>query len=168
MIKNKDLDSFEHDDWLKKERARESRISAWDFDDARKLRQEHEDDCDAKDVAQTHRVRHARSNMMNDHTLSRINGSSTTANDIVWFIIDFIALFILIFLNTMMFRHWQFYWPIIILFLGINPGIFVWLGLFKRFPPAKYSKCLLFTAILIEAVGFLYYFVYYHGYYYFF
>ena len=37
MNKNKELDSFEHDDWLKKERARENRISAWDFDDARKL-----------------------------------------------------------------------------------------------------------------------------------
>ena len=167
MNKNKDLDIFEHDDWLKKERARESRISAWDFDDAKKLRQEHEDDCDAEDVAQLHRIEHKRSNTMKTPSLSRMNGTPSS-NDVVWFIIDIIAMFVLVFLNNMIFRRWDFYWPIIILFLGINPGIFIWLAVFRRFPPARFSKLLLCIAILIEVIGFLYFMIYYHGYYYFF
>jgi len=40
----KDLEKFENrsDDWLAKQRAHESRVSAWDLDDARKLKREHE------------------------------------------------------------------------------------------------------------------------------
>ncbi len=165
MNRNRELDTFEHDDWLKKERARENRISVWDFDDARKLRQEHEDDCDAEAVAQFHRFRHQqRSHIRNDRSLSQMNGT-TMPKDIVWFIVDFIALFLLIFINTVTMRVWDFYWPVIILFLGINPGIFIWLGIRKRFPPAGYSKALLLIAILIEIIGFVYYLIYYHGYY---
>ena len=96
-----------------------------------------------------------------------MNGS-TLSKDVAWFVIDLIALFLLIMLNSTAFRRFQLYLPIIILFLGINPGIFIWLAARKRFPPAKYSKLLLFIAIFIEVIGFLYYFVYYHGYYYFF
>lgn len=60
------------DDWLAREISRESRISAWDMDggrilreehedncDARKLRAEHELDCEALEVAQEHRTEHA-------------------------------------------------------------------------------------------------------------
>ncbi len=40
----KDLEKFENrsDDWLAKQRAHEARVSAWDLDDARKLKIEHE------------------------------------------------------------------------------------------------------------------------------
>ena len=41
-----------------------------------------------------------------------------------------------------------------VLFLGINPGIFIWLFLFKRFPSARYSRTLLIIAILLELAYF--------------
>ena len=162
MNRNRELDSFEHDDWLQKERARENRISAWDFDDARKLRQDHEDDCHAEEAAQFHRVRHQqRSSVMNDRSLSQMNGS-TMSKDIAWFIIDIVAIFLMISLNTVTMRFWSFYWPVVILFLGVNPGVFIWLGIRKRFPPARYSKSLLLFAILIEIAGLAYYYTYYY------
>ena len=59
------------DDWLANEVRRESRISAWDMDggrilreehaedcDARNLRAEHELDCDAEELAREHRTEH--------------------------------------------------------------------------------------------------------------
>jgi hypothetical protein len=59
------------DDWLAQEIVRESRISAWDMDGGRILRQEHENncdaarlraehalDCDAREVAREHREEH--------------------------------------------------------------------------------------------------------------
>ena len=48
-MKNKGLeDLFEKDDWLTQQRRRESRISFWDLDDAKKVRIEHEQDCDSR------------------------------------------------------------------------------------------------------------------------
>jgi Flp pilus assembly protein TadB len=59
------------DDWLAREIRRESRISAWDMDggkivreeheencDAQRLRAEHALDCEAQEVAQEHRAEH--------------------------------------------------------------------------------------------------------------
>ena len=148
MNKNIDLETFAHDDWLEKERIRESKVSAWDFDDARKLRQEHADDCDVKETAQLHHQRHLRSELRNDRALSQMD-SSRLAQDIVWFVILIIAMVILIVINTTILRH-AFMLPVVILFLGINPGIFIWLFLFKRFPSARYSRTLLVIAILLE------------------
>ena len=64
-------ETYGSDDWLAREISRESRISAWDMDggrilreehedncDARKLRTEHELDCEAREVAQEHRTEH--------------------------------------------------------------------------------------------------------------
>jgi len=44
MSKNIDLDVFENreDDWLAKQRQHEARVSAWDFDEGRRLKIEHE------------------------------------------------------------------------------------------------------------------------------
>ncbi|MBQ8994946.1 MAG: hypothetical protein IJ091_03940 [Oscillospiraceae bacterium] len=49
-----DKEMFGADDWLSKEIQRESRISAWDLDEGKSLRREHEEDCDARQVAIEH------------------------------------------------------------------------------------------------------------------
>lgn len=57
---NKDLEVFEnrHDDWLAKERKYESTVSAWDLDEGKKLRAEHEEDCEAREIKRSHELRH--------------------------------------------------------------------------------------------------------------
>ena len=50
MIKN-DFEKWNQDDWLAKEIARESRISAWDLDEGKNLKREHERDCEARELA---------------------------------------------------------------------------------------------------------------------
>lgn len=53
---NKDLEQFENrsDDWLAKERKEESKVSAWDFDEGRRIKEYHEDHCDAREIKDTH------------------------------------------------------------------------------------------------------------------
>lgn len=57
---NKDLEVFENrsDDWLAKERKYEATVSAWDLDEGRKLRAEHEDNCEAREIKRSHEQRH--------------------------------------------------------------------------------------------------------------
>ena len=148
MNRNTDLETFEHDDWLQKEKLRESRISAWDFDDARKLREEHAEDCDVRETAQRHHAMHLRSEMSNDRALSKMEGK-TIGNDVMWFIILFVAMIVMVMLNAFVFES-RFMLPTVILFLAINPGIFIWIFLFKRFPSARYSKTVIAIAILLE------------------
>lgn len=57
MIKN-DFEKMNQDDWLAKEIARESRISAWDLDEGKNLKLEHERDCEAREVAIEHYENH--------------------------------------------------------------------------------------------------------------
>ena len=39
--------------------------------------------------------------------------------------------------------------PFVFLFLSVNPGIFIWFGIFKKFPSVWYSRlCLLITIVL--------------------
>ena len=60
-MKSKGLDDlFEKDDWLAQQRIRESRISFWDLDDAKKVRMEHEQDCDVRETANMHHQAHLR------------------------------------------------------------------------------------------------------------
>ena len=42
------------DDWLAREIRRESRISAWDMDGGKIVREEHEENCDARNLAAQH------------------------------------------------------------------------------------------------------------------
>ena len=46
------------DDWLAREIARESKISAWDLDEGKELRRKHEEKCDAREEASKHRSFH--------------------------------------------------------------------------------------------------------------
>ena len=127
------------DDWLAKEIARESRISAWDLDEGKDLRREHEENCDARQVADEHHRRHIRS----------MNGSPRTdGKAVAWFVIDMIAVFVLFFLNI--FLPNTVIIPGIVLFLLLNPGIFVWLFLLKRFPSQTYLKFAFEIAIILE------------------
>ena len=58
---NKDLEKFENrtDDWLAKERKEESRVSAWDFDEGRRIKEFHENNCEAKEIKERHEKIHS-------------------------------------------------------------------------------------------------------------
>ena len=60
MFKDKPL--IEADDWLEKERKRESLISVWDMDDkASVLKDEHSSHCERQENAMEHHLAHMRS-----------------------------------------------------------------------------------------------------------
>ena len=153
-MKNKELEIFDKDDWLSKERQRESRISAWDFDDGRKLRNEHQEDCDVKKGASIHHFEHLRSNIRGQKVINQIDGSNKGEAEL-WFFLD-VVLLVAMFIFNAIFPRYAFFPVLIVLFLGINPGIFIWLLVFKRFPPKSYSKALFFIALLLQIIGTIY------------
>lgn len=57
---NKDLEKFENrsDDWLAKERIYEETVSAWDFDEGKRIKKQHEEDCEAKEIKEKHEAIH--------------------------------------------------------------------------------------------------------------
>lgn len=147
MVRNK-LDLEQKDDWLEKERLRESRISAWDFDEGKKLRSQHEDDCDRQANAAFHEKRHQK--RMKVDLAATGERSNSLAGDILWLVIDIILLFFTIFFASLNFRGVGFYIAPAVLFLGINPGIFFWIFVRRRFAPAAYWKLLFTLTLLIE------------------
>ena len=72
---DKDLEKFENrsDDWLAKQKKAESKVSAWDFDEGKRVKNEHEENCEAKEIKETHERRHAAYKRM-----SRQQGNSNT------------------------------------------------------------------------------------------
>ncbi len=140
---NKEMEKMERDDWLAKEIARESRISAWDMDEGKNLRREHEENCDARDVAETHHRRHVAAERAESRRRSGIKGQFS-----FWFVIDLFAAVALISLDSMLPGHTAI--PGVLLFLALNPGIFVWLFAFRRFPPKAYLKGVFFLAVALE------------------
>jgi len=136
MIKN-DFEKLNEDDWLAKEIARENRISAWDLDEGKKLRKEHEENCDARDNAEEHRIMHG---------LRRANEGRTGGLS-VWFFIDLVFLVALFFIS---FALDSSVFPAIFLFLCLNPGIFVWLFLFKKTPSPGYLKSVFLITLFME------------------
>lgn len=52
------LSQFENrsDDWLASERRHEATVSAWDFDEGRKIKESHRDNCDAEEIKQSHEI----------------------------------------------------------------------------------------------------------------
>ncbi|MBQ6478168.1 MAG: hypothetical protein IJI44_02235 [Erysipelotrichaceae bacterium] len=150
------IDPNNQDDWLKEELERESKVSFWDLDEGKKLRNEHLEDCEVKELADSHHRKHLRSQENNLQQVSRSIGNRrrTTGLDVACFIAAFLMIFVLTGLNAYLF-HSPFVLPTIILFLGINPGIFVWLLLFRRFPAAWYSITLIIIAIALEIYQFI-------------
>lgn len=55
-----ELKVFENrsDDWLAKERKYEESVSAWDFDEGKRLKVEHNKNCDAEYIKETHHNKH--------------------------------------------------------------------------------------------------------------
>ena len=140
MIKN-DFEKLNQDDWLAKEIARENRISAWDLDEGKTVREEHERDCDARKNADEHHRRHLRADALG----KRVNGKLS-----IWYSIDLVALFVLFAVSIIL--PGASFWPGIFLFLALNPGIFVWLLFLKRYPSAAYLRTVLFLAVLFEII----------------
>lgn len=58
---NKDLKHFENrsDDWLAKQREKENTVSAWDIDEGKKIKYNHEENCEAKEIKERHEKIHS-------------------------------------------------------------------------------------------------------------
>lgn len=139
MLKNvKELNGT--DNWLEEELKRENKVSAWDFDEGSKLKAEHALDCDRREEAVAHHIDH----VTGRDKLAGIN----KGNDFLWMIIDIIAIAIIFYLNAVI--GLGNYAAPVVLFLSINPGIFLWLFLLKKFPTAGYFKIVLFIAVILE------------------
>ena len=149
MVK-KDNQLFNNDDWLEKEIEREKRISAWDLDEGKELRQSHEENCDAREAANDHHVRHLRRSAYSAEKMERQMKGRVNGGDMMWLLIDIFAMIGLVFINV--FLGDVSYLPAVLLFLSINPGIFIWVFLLKRMPSAAYLKIALLIAVLLELV----------------
>ena len=105
------------DDWLAKEIVRESKVSAWDFDEGKRVKKEHADHCDAEIVANEHHTEH-----VNRNRVARVANANTKKADVL-------VLFCVMFVFTCAF--------IIIVFAGINSinitGSFDWFGIMPVF-----------------------------------
>lgn len=153
MIKN-NIDLAEKDNWLEKERLRESKISAWDFDEGKKIRNEHAQSCDVKEIADRHHQRHS--------IREKINYSATGGNERprsnvpVWFFLDIALLFVLIVYSSV---SWHpsalLYYAIAVVFLSINPGLIIAMLGFKRFPPQKYWMTVFIVAMILAVAAIL-------------
>lgn len=152
-MKNEELRDFDNSDWLTKERIRESRISAWDLDEGRKVRNEHAQNCDVDDNVRSHRLEHVADDRFTRDSIRQIDGKNSSGT-YIWFMLDVALLFVLIFVNGFLGRM-AFFPAVVVLFLGINPGIFIWLFFLRRFPSERYSKTLFYTALILQILGFL-------------
>ena len=130
------MNDLEKDNWLQEEIERESRISAWDFDEGKKLRLEHEENCDARFEEEYHHSRHSN---LNETTLNsdlqgedhrKIDTEQLSGNTLVskLFTFCFISVFVLMFTGADTYA--------ILAFLGVNPGIFIML-LFTKGKPFR-------------------------------
>lgn len=139
MIKN-DFEKLNSDDWLKKEIARENSISAWDMDDASKLRSEHHDDCDAINVANEHKLVHNQTQVFKQDD-----------NRYGWFLLTLSAWILLIFFHSFL----RFGFPdFTIYFLGlmlINPYMIIYAATKKKLLPAIFYKIVLLVGAVLES-----------------
>lgn len=86
--------------------------------------------------------------------VNKSNKTKINPNDIHYFISNFVIVFVLGLISATLeeFVGPHSIVPVIFLFLTINPGIFIWLGLFKRFPPALYSKISLGITLMLYLI----------------
>lgn len=148
MAKN-ELDLIEKDDWLAKEKAYEARISAWDLDEGKRVRFEHEEHCDVKDNAEMHASRHQKRQKINyDATGGNEKPQSSGG---VWFTADIILLFLLVLVTVFSFENSGLHYAALaVVFLSINPGLFIWALLGKKFPPKFYWVMVFIITVAIE------------------
>ena len=117
------------DNWYAEEKERESRISAWDIDEGRKLAEEHQ--------ALHHGSKPKR---------QRSNGTSDP-----FFVLDLILFSLMIPFSTLVKGHSLL--PMTLLFLFLSTGIIIWETIFKRFPPQWYFILALILTIISEILA---------------
>lgn len=97
-----ELEVFEnrHDDWLAKERKYEDSVSAWDFDEGKKLRKAHEEHCDSLQLKEGHRQRHNLYNQTHQKGVIASNGQYVPF-DAKRFVLIFVPIMVAIFVISM-------------------------------------------------------------------
>lgn len=149
MVKN-DFEKLNSDDWLKKEIEREKRVSAWDFDDGRKVRYEHEENCDARNNASEHEIRHSRRRPVDPEKIE----NNLVSNNPSWFMIDLFLFIALIVFHAYLYRSYYYGgYSGAITFMAImllNPGVILYFILKKKVMPNLYYMITFITAIGIE------------------
>ncbi len=128
-MENNDLNR--NDDWLQKEREEEKKTSVWDLDGVSRpmiVKEEYRPETPSSNRRDTADVR-----------------------AILWFIFDIFLVVGLSLFNA--FSDNNIYLPSVILFLMINPGIFIWVFLFKRFMPLWFLIAGALIAIILEVLS---------------
>lgn len=137
MINNNN-ELLEKDDWLAKQRELESRISVWDFDDAKKLAQEHE-------------VRHQARKAVD---YKAVGNNSINKGTGIFFALNMILFSFLVLLIAFTDVPF-FYVAFSVLCSGIFLGIIIYSSTKKKFPPESYwIFVFVFTMIFVTA-GFM-------------
>lgn len=150
MIKN-DFEKLNSDDWLKKEIEREKRISAWDLDEGKKVRYEHEENCDAKSNAFEHEIRH---NLRRPVEAGKIE-NNPSRNNPFWFILDVFLLIGLIvfhgFLESRFYFHQTSLSIFFLSFMLFNPAVIIYFAIKKRLVPGVYYAIAFFVTVALES-----------------
>ena len=152
------IDITDNDNWLEKERIRESRVSAWDFDDGKKLRNDHADNCDVELLAKQHRRVHE-GTLKNYTNVKKSKSVNNTVQRIKWLFISCLAL-----IGFFLIAYYEDYSVfglttyITVLFFGVISSI-----IFKRrLPNVNFFQILLFICAAMEIpaiLAILYYFI---------
>ncbi|MBR3251270.1 MAG: hypothetical protein IKF80_06140 [Erysipelotrichaceae bacterium] len=149
MIKN-DFEKYNSDDWLKKEIEREKRVSAWDFDEGHKVRYEHEENCDARNNAQEHEIRHS----MRMPVEARRIENNPSRNNPTWFVIDLILFIVLTGFHAYLESRFHFTRDsgavFFLSFMLLNPVVIIYLIMKKRLMPNLYYIITFLIALAIE------------------
>ena len=149
MIKN-DFEKLNSDDWLKREIEREKRVSAWDFDDGRRVRYEHEENCDARNNAFEHEVRHSRRRPVDPDKIE----NDLMRNNPSWFMITLFLFIILIVFHSYLYNIYPYgAYSGAITFMAImllNPAVIIYFFMKKKAMPSLYYIITFITAIGIE------------------
>ena len=126
---NKDLEAFENrsDDWLAKERKREALVSAWDFDEGHRLKQEHRENCEAYEIKQDHEIKHKYYDMLNKQSSANkqfqdLNSNKTVKVLVPILLLSILFIFIGVFASLGMINGSEFGYviPIVIFIIMVN------------------------------------------------
>ena len=160
MIKN-DFEKLNSDDWLKREIEREKRVSAWDFDEGRRVRSEHEEECDARNNAFEHEVRHNRRRPVEVRKIENNPGRKSSG----WFVMDMLLLFALVGFHT----YLEFRYRVLsfegtgisfLLFMLLNPAVIIYSIIRRRLLPNWYYLVAFIITIAIEFIWVMAHFVF--------
>jgi len=138
MLKDNYKELNGRDDWLAQELERESRVSAWDFDEGRSLRYEHRENCDREALATEHHIDH----------LNRNRVVRQSAPSMAWLIIDVVFLFLMFVQSILM--PFDFYGPSLMMFFLLFFGIVISLAVSKRLPSTWFFVVVFFVSLFFE------------------